>query len=296
MEYVVGVDAGGSRTRALAVARDGRVLRTYETRGGNLTLSRDAHDAIRDAVLAVIDPAERPAGLALCAAGEEDAAVRAGANALLAELVPGTRTVVANDALAGLYAASAAGVGVVIIAGTGAIAYGRTGDGRTARASGWGYLIGEEGSLMRLGCDALRAVARAVDGLEPPTALSGAVLRALGTSDLRGSLAAVYAPHPAPAILAAARALAEVPDDDAAQRVVATGANGLAEAAVAVARRLDLDDVYLAGGAFAVVPRLEIATRERLVALEPRVRVTRVLDEPVRGAARLAAALVWSAA
>jgi len=44
------------------------------------------------------------------------------------------------------------------------------------------------------------------------------------------------------------------------------------------------------------VPRLEIATRERLVALEPRVRVTRVLDEPVRGAARLAAALVWSAA
>ena len=64
---------------------------------------------------------------------------------------------------------------------------------------------------------------------------------------------------------------------------------------MAVARRLGLEEVYLAGGAFNVIPRLEIATRERLVALEPSVRVMRVLDEPVRGAARLAAALVWSA-
>lgn len=296
MEYVIGVDAGGSRTRALAVARDGRPIRSHETGPGNLTLSRDARAAIAAAVRAVLDPSGMPDALALCAAGEEDARARSAADAFLAELVPGTRVTIANDALAALYAGSPRGVGVVVIAGTGAIAFGRTADGRTARAGGWGYLLGEEGSLVRLGCDALVHVARAVDGLGQRSALDDTVLRALGTPDLRAGLAAVYAGHPAPAILAAARALAEVPDDNEARRIVARGAAGLAEAAIAVADRLALDDVYLAGGAFAVVPALELATRERLAAVLPRARVSLVAEDPVRGAARLAATIAWGAA
>ena len=56
------------------------------------------------------------------------------------------------------------GWGVGVIAGTGSIAVGRTKDGQTARAGGWGHLIGDEGSAYSVVLDALRLVARRADG------------------------------------------------------------------------------------------------------------------------------------
>jgi N-acetylglucosamine kinase-like BadF-type ATPase len=292
--YVVGIDAGASRTRALALDRDGRALRTREAAGANLLASPDALARLRDVIAAVTDGAA-PAAIAVCAAGTEDERTRARLSSFLAEALPRVHAVIAHDAVAALYAATPRGVGVVLISGTGAIAYGRDAEGHETRASGWGHLIGDEGSVAWLGLEALRAAVRAADGRGEPTALGGAILAELGVPDLREALPHLYGvPHPAPAVLAAFRALGAVLDrDEVAQRIVAAGADELARAAQVVAVRLNLDDVFLSGGAFEWLPPLERATRERLAALLPRARVERSGSEPVRGAARIAAHAAW---
>src|SRR5690606_32133686 len=68
------------------------------------------------------------------------------------------------------------GPGLLVIAGTGSVAWGRAEDGRAARAGGWGHLLGDEGSGYALGLEALRAVVRAHDGRAPETTLRDAVL------------------------------------------------------------------------------------------------------------------------
>jgi len=295
--YVVGIDAGGSRTRALAVDREGRSLRAHDlVAGANLLASADALERLREAIAGVTNGTV-PAAVALCAAGTEDEASRARVAAFLAELVPGTRVVVAHDAAAALHAATPEGIGIVLISGTGAIAYGRDATGREARASGWGHLIGDEGSATWLGLEALRAAARATDGRAEPTLLGDAIAAELRVSGLRAALPQLYGvPHPAPAILAAFRALGAVLDrDDVARRIVAAGADELARAARVVAERLALDDVFLGGGAFEALPRLEQDTRARLAAVLPAARVSRMTNEPVVGAARIAARAAWGA-
>jgi N-acetylglucosamine kinase-like BadF-type ATPase len=114
--------------------------------------------------------------------------------------------------------------------------------------------------------------------------------------DLRAAVDPLYhEAHPATAILGAARALARVLEDgDAvASRIVAVGADELARAAATVARALRLEEIFLAGGAFAAIPALENAARARLAAVLPQARVETSRVDPVRGAARIAALAAW---
>ena len=77
-----------------------------------------------------------------------------------------TRTLVVNDALVALVAGAGDQPGVVVVAGTGSIAYGRDAAGRAARAGGWGYLLGDEGGGFWIGRAALSAVVRQFDGAD----------------------------------------------------------------------------------------------------------------------------------
>jgi N-acetylglucosamine kinase-like BadF-type ATPase len=104
-------------------------------------------------------------------------------------------------------------------------------------------------------------------------------------------------PHPAPAVLAAVRAVARAAaeSDAIAVSIVQRGAHALARAASIVAAGLGLGDgpVYLAGGAFESLPSLERAVRSELLAMLPRATVEPVREEPAMGAARLAMRLAW---
>jgi N-acetylglucosamine kinase-like BadF-type ATPase len=66
--------------------------------------------------------------------------------------------------------------GILLIAGTGSIALAHGPSGTTARAGGWGRVLGDEGSAWAIGLHALVAVLRAHDGRGPPTALHDALL------------------------------------------------------------------------------------------------------------------------
>jgi N-acetylglucosamine kinase-like BadF-type ATPase len=81
---------------------------------------------------------------------------------MVAEVIPGEIEVVGDMQIA-LAAAFGPGPGVIVIAGTGSIAYGRDAAGRAARAGGWGFAISDEGSAHWIGRSAVRAVLRAAD-------------------------------------------------------------------------------------------------------------------------------------
>ena len=100
--------------------------------------------------------------------------------------------VVVNDALIALAAGAGDTPGIVIIAGTGSIAYGRNARRDAARSGGWGHIIGDEGSGYWIGREALSAVVRAVDGRGPSTRLTDDVLEHFAIGDISGLPRIVY--------------------------------------------------------------------------------------------------------
>jgi glucosamine kinase len=91
---------------------------------------------------------------------------------------------VATDATVALADAFGEGAGIVLIAGTGSIAFGRSPAGLELRCGGWGVAFGDEGSAAWLGRRALSVIAAARDGREPETALTGAILTAAQVNEV----------------------------------------------------------------------------------------------------------------
>src|SRR5437660_8743927 len=206
---VVGTDAGGSKTRAFAVDRDGAVVGRGAGGGANLLSSPDPAGSIAAALAESLGSAKPEAVVLACSGGDRPADREKG-RAILTQLVgPTVRIEVTHDAIAALYAGNPMGCGVVLIAGTGSIAFGRNLAGEERRAGGWGYLIGDEGSAVWIGLEGLRASAHHTDGRGAATAITAHVTRGLGVDTFMDTLALLYGkPHPAPAVLAGARAVA----------------------------------------------------------------------------------------
>ena len=155
------------------------------------------------------------------------------------------RLVMVNDGDLVVAAGTPEGWGVGVIAGTGSIAVGRAQDGRTARAGGWGHLIGDEGSAYGVVLDALRLVARRADGRDPRPPgrdpLTERICAALGVVEASQIVTAIYSPDfsrariasLAPEVLAACDEAPEI-----GERLLITAGAALAETVAAVARSL----------------------------------------------------------
>ena len=295
----VGIDAGATKTRAFAVDRAGEVVGRGAGGGANLLSSPDPLGSI-GAALAEALAGRQADAIVLSAAGGDRKADRERGRELLSRVAPaGARIRVTHDALAALYAGNPAGCGIVLISGTGSIAYGRNEEGEEDRAGGWGYLIGDEGSAVWCGLEALRAVAHAVDGRGAPTRMVELLFKELDVAEFGDVLPHLYGrPHPAPAVLAATRALAVASaDGDAlANGILQRGATALARAAAVIAFTLALPGgpVYLSGGAFDNLPNLQRMVRLELLGALPQATVEPVREEPAMGAARMAMELAWS--
>ncbi|HUG05954.1 MAG TPA: BadF/BadG/BcrA/BcrD ATPase family protein [Candidatus Limnocylindria bacterium] len=297
---VVGIDAGASKTRAFAVDQAGTVVGRGAGGGGNLLTSPDPQGAIAAALAEALGGRSAEAVVLSCAGGDREIERTRGHEILARHAPPGAKLLVTHDAIAALYAGNPTGCGVVLIAGTGSIAYGRNAEGEEDRAGGWGYLIGDEGSAVWCGLEALRAISHSVDGRGAPTRMTALLLQQLGVGEFSDVLPLVYGrPHPAPAIAAATRVLgtASAEGDAIANVILQRGANALARAATVVALTLGLaaGPVYLAGGAFENLTLLQRLVQLDLLGLLPQATVEPVREEPAMGAARLAAALAWNA-
>ena len=176
MAIYLGIDGGGTKTSCV-VADGATVLGTAISGGSNITRHGDArvrealHAAVRDACTAAkITPSHIVSScVGLSGAGRPE--VREAVTRMLREVLSGKIEVV-TDLETTLAAAFSDGPGVIVIAGTGSIAYGRDAHGRTARAGGWGLAISDEGSGQWIGRAAVSAVLGATDAGENPALLA----------------------------------------------------------------------------------------------------------------------------
>jgi N-acetylglucosamine kinase-like BadF-type ATPase len=156
---------------------------------------------------------------------------------------------IVSDAKVALAGATGLRPGVVVISGTGSIAFGLNEEGETTRAGGWGWRLGDEGSGYDIGQKALIASLRDFDGRGPPTSLSEKVKTALGLGDLGELVDRVYNGDMGSREVAALVHLvreAAGEGDEVATSIMEEAGEELGIAASAVIRRLGL------GGRFPV--------------------------------------------
>ncbi len=190
-EYFLGVDGGQSSTTAIIGDENGRVVgigtrRTVQSRGR----SRKGRAKFVARLQSSLQAACAQAGLNAASVRFTSACLGfsggpADKESILAEILASDRTLVTDDAFIALAGATAGEPGLVVIAGTGSIAFGRNAGGRTARAGGWGYIFGDEGGGFWIARQAIRAALRFEEGWGVPTSLRARLLDAVIAQNAR---------------------------------------------------------------------------------------------------------------
>ncbi|MDI6772625.1 MAG: BadF/BadG/BcrA/BcrD ATPase family protein [bacterium] len=241
---LVGVDGGASKTRAAVVSSSGSILATASVRSSSAYHKEPEEAAAvvlaaaREA-LATSGVAEPIAALGAGLAGADDPAIRERLIGALTRANIARIVHVDHDAAAALAGGTALAPGVVIISGTGSIAFGVDEHGRRARAGGWGPLLDDEGSGYSIGRAVLRAAMRAHDGRGDSTLMAEAVRARFGIASL-AALKATVRGASIDAVASVAPLAVEAADagDPVAARILARAGEGLAVMVLAVARAL----------------------------------------------------------
>ena len=296
--HVLGIDAGGTKTVCLLANDRGEVLAQTRASGANLQVMGEF--GVEKILHRVMDETlgDRDIKLeAICLgiAGVDRPRDAQTIKDVMRRIGQKTRTVVVNDALVALVAGAGEQAGVVVVAGTGSIAYGHDAEGRAARAGGWGYLLGDEGGGFWIGRAALSAVVRQFDQRGPVTLLTDLVLAHMQLSTPAEVIHAIYdrglQRHAITGLAGVVQRAMEA-GDAVAGEILDRAATELAAAASSVVTRLGMrGDVFptvLAGGMFKGIPSLVTAVTTRLAEVAPRSEVRRLEIEPANGAVTLA--------
>jgi N-acetylglucosamine kinase len=298
--YYLGVDGGASKTAAIVTAPDGHPLGegtagpSNHLRVGIEIAARNVERAVNKALVAA-DVASREIVWAYCGiAGADHPAHRQEVVDSLSVFFPRGNFTVDNDARIALTGAIGFGRGVVVIAGTGSVAFGRNESGAEARAGGWGPIMGDEGSGFGIARAGLAAMVRAYDGRGPATMLTDLLLEQnqMRPDDLTRW---VYAPTTHTDDIAAYGKLvidAAQSGDEVARTILDDAGRQLAACVVAVAKRLEIagDEFPVAyvGGAFHAGDLLLRPMREVILGAAPHAVIAPPAKTPVEGAAMMA--------
>ena len=296
---VVGVDGGGSKTHVVVADGRGKELASLTgeasaVRPGDALHSAEVISRLVRECLAIAEREDRPRALVAGVAGvgredERRALLRALEGAKLAEDVQ-----VVPDALIALEDAFGEGAGILLVAGTGSVAFGRGPTGHVVRCGGWGPVIGDEGGGAWIGRRALSVVTAAHDGREPETRLVGAVLTALELDEVDQLVVwAASASTKDLAKLAASVLTLAAERDLRANSICTIAAEELVIHVRTLARQLFVDErvslpVALAGGLMQRGSFLRRLVEHRLKTAVPGAHLHGEDVLPTRGAVRLA--------
>jgi N-acetylglucosamine kinase-like BadF-type ATPase len=296
LPLILGVDGGGSKTRALVADAQLNVLGSAAAGASNIntvgvTAATAALGAAIDAALVAAQAVPGAiAAACLACAGAQSPLVRAELEAWFLSRQITERFVVVADVEPVLAAGTPEGWGIALIAGTGAVGFGRGPTGPTLQVSGWGPLLGDEGSGYDLARQALRLATQTADGRADAHAVLQAILAFWRLPEPRALIDQLYRKPIAPAEIAELTrpilALAAA-GDPYARGLLDTTAHELVRVAQTLARRLDLPGapVALAGGLLLAEPYL----RERIAAeLGPAWGPFACVEDPARGTLILA--------
>lgn len=304
MPWVLGVDGGGTKTVALVANERGRVLGRAESGPANYhtaglaqaaeNIQQACSAAIADAGL--VNQALSMAFLALAGVDRTtDRQVMAGVVARLGLSCP---VQLDHDAAAALAGATAGRPGVVVVAGTGSIAFGEDGKGNRARAGGYGPLLGDEGSGYDIGRKALIAALRAEDGRSPATALLDRIKQRFMLDRMPEMINLVYgnpAPLQRPEIAGLAPMVVEAAreGDGIAREILRVAGRELGLLGAAVLQRLQWDSnspvlVAGSGSVFAAGSLLALPMEQVVHSVCPRAEIMQPKHTSAYGAVLLA--------
>ena len=301
MDYVLGVDGGGTKTACVISDTGGRLLGAGIGGSSNyLTVGEEeAKRSIQVAVERAIEksgvriPKFRVAYLGMAGAGRPS-----GVNVIrrmVESLGLAEEVVIDTDAAIALAGATACNPGVVVISGTGSIAFGINKDGEKGRAGGWGYLLGDEGSGYDIGRKGLAAALRAYDGRGEETVLLRRLMDRLKVSNVDDLVDHVYlggvkageVSSLTPLIVEAARE-----GDLVSRRILGDAVEELSSAAIALIRKLNMAGegfgLALMGGLFNVRDLIADPVQKKIKKFAPHCKTITPRFKPAVGAALMA--------
>ena len=235
------MDGGQSSTTALIGDEQGRVIGLGTGGPCNHVRAAEGRSKFVNAIRASVAAAGAGADTVFESACLGFSGGPADKESILQEILPARRILVTHDALIALSGALAGEPGIVLIAGTGSMAFGRNAAGETARAGGWGYVFGDEGGGFDLAREAVRAALRMEEGWGPSTVLRKLLLEETGAPDANDLLHRLYtAEFPRPGIAAWAKLVdrAAQSGDRVARKLLRSAAEHLVEFAAAVRKNL----------------------------------------------------------
>jgi len=312
MEFLVGFDGGGTKTECLITASNGAPMGCATS--GASSLMHCSPQEVERHLSEALQLAQQQAGIgshdvcrAVCggfaAAGRNS--VRLTLQQMIQDLLPRVPQIILPDVRIAFEGATGGQPGVVVIAGTGSIAFGRSESGQERRAGGWGPDISDEGSGYTIGRLATAAVLEAFDGRRPPTLLRDLLLEQWNVQDEDGIIERLRRPSGSaagarrppfgellPSVLQAAEG-----GDRAALEILLQAGRDLAALAIHVARLLAFSApplICTAGGVFRHSPQVEDAFRRSVSEAIPLAHVEPARHSPVHGAILLAQTLLPS--
>lgn len=300
---VIGVDGGGTRTRVIVADSSGRELATAEGAGSAVLpgFAARSADVIASAVREAMESAnagdQHARILYVGVAGVGRAEEKRMLQLELERRNLADEVIVEADALIALSDAFGSGPGIMLISGTGSVAFGRSPNGAFARAGGWGLAVGDEGSGAWIGRRALGIVAAAHDGREPGTSLTGAILTATQLNEVDDLIPWSIAAAPADLAALAPAVFTEAANEDTrAASLVSLAVEELALHARALARTLFVDEradipIALSGGLLQKGSFLRKRLEVRLRSVVPGANVQSRPINPARGAVKAAVAM-----
>ncbi|HKS38489.1 MAG TPA: N-acetylmuramic acid 6-phosphate etherase [Verrucomicrobiae bacterium] len=303
----LGIEGGGTRTVALLVDAQERLVRRIETGPANLRLLTD--DKLVSQLRSLGSRPPEITSVAVGLAGARTEADRERIRRAAGRVWPGIPCHATNDLETALMAAENSAfyvprsvsntARVLVLSGTGSCCFGRTWNGRTAKVGGWGHVLGDKGSGFEIGLRALKAVVYYYDCDGVWSKLGQRLLRKLQLNEPDDLIGWIQkAGKDEVAALAVEVFGAQAGGDRIAIDILEGAAHGLANDAVACARRLVKSEepvqFVLAGGVLLRQPRFARKVAGLLRKLWPKAVVTPLQRESVWGAVELAKQLVGS--
>lgn len=301
---IMGIDGGGTKTTAWLARRNSASWEVIgKATGGSSNLQAVGNDRalqnLREVVTLAFQDAQIPAqtlrSVCLgCAGADRESARTIFSQWAVAEEITDKLKIV-SDAELVLAAADPKCCGVVLISGTGSLAWGRDSHGTVQRSGGWGYLLGDEGSAFTIGQSAFQAVMAARDNRSTATILTSRICQNFSVDQPAALVAAVYgAADPRMAIASVAPLVfqAAVDRDVVATQILQRAADQLAQLVLSVTVRLKFSNppvLALAGSVLTRQSAFREAVTDLLIRSRCQFQGATVITEPVIGALQIAA-------
>jgi len=297
MEYIIGVDGGGTKTIAVIADIYGNILGLGISEGSNYhTVGlENAIKAIENSLKKAILQAQlytnkiKYACFGLAGSGRQtDYNILFSA---LKGLMSSENFLLKHDAQIALAGATICQTGIIVIAGTGTMAFGIEQSGREERSSGWGYLIGDEGSAYYIGHQALSSACKAFDGRGKYTLLLGGIMNYLGLNDFTDIIKKIYKEKISTQDIASIAQIvsqyAKIGDEIAIE-ILKDSAFELALSAISVIKKLDIGNdnplIAVSGSVFNAGDLILKDFEKFIKSSYPSAKIIRPYFKPVVGA------------